>query len=68
MLKRKSFCVYKYVCLHSCIRVCVCMCVCVCVCVCPWRQEEDVGSPGTEVIGSCKSPEVEAENLGSQGL
>jgi hypothetical protein len=30
------------------------VCVCVCVCVLQWEAEEDVRSPGAEVIGDGK--------------
>lgn len=39
--------------------ICVPLCVFVCVSVkCPRRPDEDIGSPGAGVAGSCELPDV----------
>ena len=62
-------CVYMFVSFW--VRVCVCVCVCVCVhvwvfvqmCVSLWRPEEEVGSLGTGVAGSCELPSMTKQQV-----
>lgn len=56
-------CVHVYMC----VRVCVCIQVCVCQCMhghmCVGPQRPEVSdSPGTRVIGTGKSPDLDAGN------